>query len=184
MLTLYQRGGFVMPSGVSGLYAVYSPQRRGVLPLENLRVTRSLRKSMKRYEVSLDHDFAGVVRGCASRQAPTDWIDGRLAALYHDLHTLGHAHSVEVWDETGVLTGGLFVVNVGGLVSGESMFHIGRDASKTALAWLVHHLRDRGTVLLDTQWSTPHLADLGVIEIPRAQYLRRLAEVVSLPDVL
>ena len=185
MLGLYRRGGFAMPSGVPGVYAVYSPQQRAVLPLDRLRVTRSLKQSMKHYTVSLDQDFAGVLHGCASRKAPTDWIDGRLAALYLQLHSRGIAHSVEVWDADRNLTGGLFVVSVGGLVSGESMFHIGRDASKTALVWLVHRLREAtGPVLLDTQWLTPHLASLGVIEIPRAQYLRRLAGVTSRPDVL
>ncbi len=174
-----------MPSGLPGLYAVYSPLARGVLPLDNLRVTRSLRQSMKHYHVTIDVDFDSVLRGCSARKAPTDWIDEVLQAHYRELHARGHAHSVEVWDGAGDLAGGLFVVNVGGLVSGESMFHIGRDASKTALVWLVERLRTAGgPVLLDTQWSTPHLASLGVVEIGRHEYLRRLAEVVSLPDVL
>lgn len=174
-----------MPVGVSGIYCLYSPGRRAVLPLDNLRVTRSLRQSMKHYDVSFDQAFTDVLAHCAGRQVPTDWIDDFLIDRYTELHHLGHAHSVEVWDREGNLTGGLFAVNIGGLVSGESMFHIGRDASKTALVHLVERLRSApGPVLLDAQYQTPHLASLGVIEVSRADYLAALPVLTDRPNAL
>jgi leucyl/phenylalanyl-tRNA--protein transferase len=158
----------------------WSPVLRGVLPLDGLRVTRSLRQSARRYELRLDTAFDEVVRGCADPSRDGGWIDERFVAAYARLHELGVAHSVETWRD-GVLVGGLYGVSLGGLFAGESMFHRARDASKVALLGLVELLRDQhgATRLLDVQWSTPHLSSLGVVEVRRSAYLTRL-----LPDAL
>jgi leucyl/phenylalanyl-tRNA--protein transferase len=153
----------------------WSPSPRGVLPLDGLRVTRSLRQSARRYDVRVDTAFREVVLGCADPGRDGGWIDEQFVAAYSRLHELGLAHSVETWsgDE---LVGGLYGVSVGGLFAGESMFHRARDASKVALLGLVDLLHDEhaGDRLLDVQWRTDHLATLGVVEVPRSTYLREL----------
>ncbi|HET8604198.1 MAG TPA: leucyl/phenylalanyl-tRNA--protein transferase [Marmoricola sp.] len=160
----------------------WSPVDRGVLPLDGLRVTRSLRQSCRRFEVRVDSAFADVLAGCADPRRESGWIDDDIAAAYLRLHRLGWAHSVEAWYDGG-LAGGLYGIAVGGLFAGESMFTRVRDASKVALVGLVDLLADEhaGRRLLDTQWLTPHLATLGVVEIPREEYLRRLDEALGLP---
>jgi leucyl/phenylalanyl-tRNA--protein transferase len=125
-----------------------------------------------RFTVTINRDFAGVIRGCADRAEGT-WIVPSMIAAYEELHRLGHAHSVEVWRED-VLAGGLYGVAIGGFFAGESMFTRIRDASKVALVHLVERLRQRGFQLFDTQMATEHTTGLGAIEIPRKQYLRRL----------
>lgn len=183
MLAGYRKGQFAMPY-MDVLYQWFSPNPRGVLPLDRLRVPRSLRKSVARYTVVRDQDFDSVLAQCADRRRPGGWIDTRLHDAYRQLHQLGYAHSVETRDEHGDLVGGLFVVSIGSFVSGESMFHRARDASKVALVGLVQWLRTRDQpVLLDTQWATPHLRTLGVVEIPRPQYLRRLDQVIDAPGL-
>lgn len=179
LLAAYRTGLFPMP--VQGRLAWWSPFRRGVLPLDGLRVTRSLRRSCRRYSVRVDAAFDEVVEACADPARPHGWIDDDVKAAYRRLHRLGWAHSVEAWTPDGVLAGGLYGVAVGGLFAGESMFHRERDASKVALVGLVALLREGGASLLDVQWSTPHLASLGVVEIGRREYLERLAEAVSRP---
>lgn len=184
MLAGYLRGLFAMSYG-SVMYQWWSPDPRGVLPVERLRVTRSLAKSTRRFTVSVDRDFTGVLSHCMDVKRPGGWIDARLARGYRELHARGHAHSVEVWDDEGVLAGGLFAVTIGGFISGESMFHLQRDASKVALVALVDRLRQaQHPVLLDTQWCTPHLATLGAVEIRRREFQRRLRAVIDLPPVL
>jgi leucyl/phenylalanyl-tRNA--protein transferase len=184
-LTAYASGVFPMPAP-GGLMGWYSPLRRGVLPLEGLRVSRSLRKMLRRYEIRTDTAFDAVLAGCADRRRPNGWIDARIRRVYRQLHRRGIVHSVEAWTAAGELAGGLYGVSVGGLFAGESMFHrpdIGRDASKVALVALVERLRSAGTPdrLLDVQWVTPHLASLGVVEISRAEYLDRLAAALRRP---
>jgi leucyl/phenylalanyl-tRNA---protein transferase len=184
-LTAYASGVFPMPAP-GGLMGWYSPLRRGVLPLDGLRVSRSLRKMLRRYEIRTDTAFDAVLAGCADRRRPNGWIDNRIRRVYRQLHRRGIVHSVEAWTTAGELAGGLYGVSVGGLFAGESMFHrpdIGRDASKVALVALVERLRSAGTPgrLLDVQWVTPHLASLGVVEVSRAEYLHRLAEALRLP---
>lgn len=153
----------------------WSPDPRGILPLDGLRVSRSLRRSMRRYDVTFDTDFDDVVRACADPSRDGGWIDERIAAAYGELHRLGWTHSVEVRDPTdGSLVGGLYGVHIDGLFAGESMFHRETDASKVALVALVDHLRAIGVLLLDVQWVTPHLSTLGAIAIPRPEYLDRL----------
>jgi leucyl/phenylalanyl-tRNA--protein transferase len=184
-LTAYASGVFPMPAP-GGLMGWYSPLRRGVLPLDGLRVSRSLRKMLRRYEIRTDTAFDAVLAGCADRRRPNGWIDDRIRRVYRQLHRRGIVHSVEAWTTAGELAGGLYGVSVGGLFAGESMFHrpdIGRDASKVALVALVERLRSAGTPgrLLDVQWVTPHLASLGVVGISRAEYLDRLADALRLP---
>ena len=179
ILEAYRSGMFPMPHG--SVLAWWSPDPRAVLPLDGLRVTRSLRQSMRRYEVRIDTAFEEVIDGCADLRRAHGWITPAIWAAYMRLHTLGWAHSVEAWAEDGTLAGGLYGVAIGGFFAGESMFHRGRDASKVALVGLVEHMRSRGMTLLDVQWCTPHLESLGAVDIPRRRYLRLLADAVSLP---
>jgi leucyl/phenylalanyl-tRNA--protein transferase len=153
-----------------------------VLPLDDLRVSRSLRRSARDLEVRVDTAFAEVVAACADPRREQGWIDDGIAAAYQRLHELGWAHSVEAWRE-GRLVGGLYGVAVGGLFAGESMFHRERDASKVALVGLVDLLHDDDAAdrVLDVQWQTPHLASLGVVEVDRADYLGRLPAALTLP---
>lgn len=185
LVDAYRAGLFPMRlRGRRGQLGWWSPDPRGVLPLERLRVSRSLRAATRRYQVSLDTSFDAVVAGCADPARPSGWIGPDFARAYRALHERGVAHSVEVWDESGALVGGLYGVGLGGLFAGESMFHRARDASKVALVALVDQLRADGCAgrLLDVQWTTPHLASLGAVDIPREEYLRRLGEALELPD--
>ena len=180
ILAAYRAGQFPMP--LEGrVLAWWSPNPRGILPLEGLRVSRSLRKSCARYELSVNMAFEEVIASCADRRRPGAWITKDVQKAYVNLHRLGWAHSVEAWDETGRLAGGLYGIAINGLFAGESMFHRATDASKVALVHLVGLLRAGGTTLLDVQWATPHLASLGVVEVSRAEYHRRLAEAISRP---
>jgi leucyl/phenylalanyl-tRNA--protein transferase len=184
LLEAYRRGLFPMP-GERRREPLHwwSPTERGVLPLDGLRVSRSLGQSVKHFEIRVDSAFEDVLAACADRTRPDGWIDQRISAAYSRLHSLGWAHSVEAWQDD-YLVGGLYGVTIGGLFAGESMFHRVRDASKVALVALVDMLRDEyaDRRLIDTQWSTPHLATLGVVEIPRREYLGRLATALA-PDV-
>ncbi len=176
LIQAYRAGVFPMEiTGAPGLTGWWSPDPRGVLPLDALRVTASLRRSTRRFEVRLDTCFDEVIRACADPSRKDGWITEEFIAAYTRLHRLGWAHSIEVFDRDGALAGGLYGVRVSGLFAGESMFHRQRDASKVALMALVDAMRASGMCLLDVQWSTAHLASLGVVEIPRAEYLRRVA---------
>lgn len=177
ILAAYRAGLFPMP--IERRLAWWSPDPRGVLPLDGLRVTRSLRRNCRRYEVRVDTAFSAVLDGCRAPTRPHGWISPDIAAAYLRLHELGWVHSVEAWDtEDGTLAGGLYGVVIGGLFAGESMFHVRRDASKVALVGLVDAMTADGDVdlrLLDVQWRTDHLGSLGVVEIAREEYLRRLS---------
>ena len=183
LLAAYRRGLFPMPSGAPGdpMYW-FCPVRRGVLGVDDLVVSRSLRRSLRDFEVRVDTAFDAVVAACADPARESGWIDADIRAAYRRLHELGWAHSVEAWRD-GRLVGGLYGVAIGGLFAGESMFHTARDASKAALVALVRGLDDEHgrERLVDVQWSTPHLASLGVVELPRAAYLRRLPALLRLP---
>jgi leucyl/phenylalanyl-tRNA--protein transferase len=178
VLAAYRAGIFPMPVRKRTL-GWWSPDPRGILPLEGLRVSRSLRRSAQRYEVRVNTAFDEVIAACADPRRPHGWIDQRVQQAYRALHELGWVHSVEAWTPEGELAGGLYGVSIGGLFAGESMFHRERDASKVALVHLVSILRHGGATLLDVQWRTEHLASLGVIEIGRQQYLDRLAEALA-----
>ena len=183
VLAAYRRGLFPMPAELeSNEICWWSPVHRGVLPLDGLQVSRSLRASVRRYDVTVDTAFSRVVEACASPAREARWINAAVVRGYGRLHELGWAHSVETWRD-GELVGGLYGVAIGGLFAGESMFSHATDASKVALVHLVDLLRDDHVDrrVLDTQWQTPHLATLGVVEIPRAEYLRRLEVALGLP---
>jgi leucyl/phenylalanyl-tRNA--protein transferase len=183
LLEAYRHGLFPMPVGEAGdPMCWFSPVHRGIVPLDGLRVSRSLRRSCRDFDVRVDTAFAEVVDGCADPRRPAGWIDREVRAAYQHLHELGWAHSVETWRD-GRLAGGLYGVAIGGLFAGESMFHRERDASKVALVALVELLAsagDRDARLLDVQWVTPHLASLGAVEISRSAYLHRLQRALPL----
>lgn len=186
IIAAYRAGLFPMPLAVGPLRRTraigwWSPDPRGVLPLDGLRVTRSLRKSCARFQIRVDTAFDEVIGACADPRRPGAWIDGRVRRAYRELHRLGWAHSVEAWDAEG-LAGGLYGLAIDGLFAGESMFHQQTDASKVALVGLVDLLVDAGSCLLDVQWATDHLTSLGVVEIPRRDYLERLKDAVSRPQ--
>ncbi|MHB1219024.1 MAG: leucyl/phenylalanyl-tRNA--protein transferase [Alphaproteobacteria bacterium] len=158
------------------------PKERGVLPLDGVHVSKSLRKTLRKgvFDVRIDTDFAQVLEQCR-RQAdnrPESWINDQIAELYNALHAMGCAHSVECW-RGGALVGGLYGVSLGGAFFGESMFTRVRDASKVALVHLCARLKQGGYVLLDCQFITEHLKRFGAMEIPRAEYRERLAKALK-----
>src|SRR5437667_3437780 len=153
----------------------WSPDPRAIFELDGLHVSRRLRRTLRsgRFTLTVDRDFAGVIRGCAEGREEGTWITPEMIRAYDALHSLGSAHSIEAWQE-GELAGGIYGVAIGGFFAGESMFTRRRDGSKVALAFLVERLRQRGFQLFDIQFRTEHTARLGAIEIPRAEYLARL----------
>ena len=191
LLAAYRRGLFPMRLSRGGPLGWWAPVSRGVIPLDGLVVSRSLRRSVRRFEVTVDVRFADVMAACADRRRPDGWIDDSFVAAYSRLHDLGWAHSIEVWsraDDSATeaeprLVGGVYGVAIGGLFAGESMFHRETDASKVALVALVDRLRAGGGVLFDVQWRTPHLASLGAIEITRDDYAARLADALAQPQL-
>jgi leucyl/phenylalanyl-tRNA--protein transferase len=179
LISAYRQGIFPMPLSDYDEMSWWSPAMRGILPLDGLRVTRSMRQSARRFTVTVDAAYDAVIAGCADPSRPGGWIDARIEKAYRCLFDQGHVHSIEVWHE-GELAGGLYGVSIGGLFAGESMFHRVRDASKVALMALVDIMRDDGSDrLIDVQWSTDHLASLGVVEVSRAEYLIRLGRAVG-----
>lgn len=199
LLAAYQAGVFPMggergPLGEPGPIMWYDPDPRAIIPLNGLRVPRTLRQRVRsgRFRITSDTAFERVLAACAASRPGREetWIDARIASAYAALHRAGHAHTVEAWldtDDGPFLVGGLYGVSVGGLFAGESMFsvpeHGGTDASKVCLVHLVAHLRRRGFALLDTQFITTHLARLGAIEIPRTEYRVRLKRALTIDAV-
>jgi len=183
MLEAYRRGIFPMPIRIDRrrLIAWLAPDPRGVLELDSLHISRRLARRLRRGEFcfSLNQAFVEVVEGCAAPRGHDDdcWLTLSMQNAYLTLHELGHAHSLEVWQD-GWLVGGLFGVAIGGLFAAESMFHRVTDASKAAVAVLVEHLRQRGYTLLDVQWTNPHTRRLGASDIPRSEYTARLAAAI------
>lgn len=186
-LMAYRCGVFPMPleNGLfDGEMGWWSPMERARLPLDELRVTRSLRKSAKGYTTTVDSVFLDVMDACADPHRPGGWIDQRIKTAFTVLHHLGHVHSIETWDTSGRLVGGLYGVHQNGMFAGESMFHDpehGRDASKVALLRLSVELRRVGADLLDVQWLTPHLESMGAHTVPRESYLQLLGEQLERP---
>ena len=181
LLAAYRSALFPMPLEGGDVLGWWSPDPRGVLELDNLHVSRSLRRSMRHFEFRVDSAFDEVVAGCAEPIRPYGWIDDRIQRAYRRLHELGWAHSVETWCD-GELVGGLYGLGIGGLFAAESKFHRRTDASKAAVVALATGLVDDHPRLIDVQWRTDHLASLGVTEIPRSRYLERLHTVLSSPD--
>lgn len=189
LLDAYRHGLFPMGIGEHGAPPIgwWRPELRGVLLPGALRVSRSLRRSCRRYGVTVDRAFDAVVAACADPARDGRWITDDIRRAYGTLHRLGWAHSVEVWDEGGGgrLVGGLYGVSIGGLFAGESMFRRATDASKVALVALdaLVLAPSRPAAIIDTQWATPHLASLGVTEIPREEYAGRLRQALALPQI-
>jgi len=175
----YRGGIFPMPD-FFGLIQWYRPDPRAVLPLDKFHASRSLTRKLKSelFTVTFDKNFTGVMCGCANRK-PT-WINRDFIDAYGQLHAMGKAHSVEVWQD-GNLVGGTYGVHLGGAFFAESKFHTVTDASKIALANLVTHLRERDFKLLEVQYLTPHLAQFGVIEVPHLEYMTLLGEALRSP---
>jgi leucyl/phenylalanyl-tRNA--protein transferase len=181
LLAAYRTGLFPMRLHAHGPLAWWSPDPRGVIPLDGMHVSRSLRRSCRDFDVRVDTAFEAVMRGCADPRRPHGWIDEEFIAAYGTLHRLGWAHSVEVW-RGDILAGGLYGVAIGGLFAAESKFHRERDASKVAVVGLVDLMRDGGATLLDVQWTTPHLESLGAVDVPRDAYLDLLAAALRHPQ--
>jgi leucyl/phenylalanyl-tRNA---protein transferase len=183
LLAAYRTGLFPMPVPDTAAMLWWSPAQRGVLPVRGLRVSRSLRQSCARYDISVDTAFDDVIRACADPERDGGWITGDIVDAYTRLHRDGWVHSVEAWDGRGRLAGGLYGVAIGGFFAGESMFHRQRDASKVALVALVEMLSDADADerLIDVQWKTPHLERLGVVEVDRRDYLTMLRGALKLP---
>lgn len=184
LLAGYRSGLFAMPE--DDLLGWWSPDPRGVLAPRAVHVSRSLRRVLPRFEVSVDSAFEEVVAACADPRRPHGWISPEYQGAYRTLHDLGWAHSIEVWDASGELAGGLFGVEVGGLFAGESKFHVRTDASKVAVVALADLLAADGDPrrIIDVQWCTDHLATLGAVKVPRAAYLRALPATMSARPVL
>lgn len=180
MLEAYRRGIFPMPIKVERRrhIAWLAPDPRGILEFDDLHVSRRLLRRLKRgeFQFTFDRAFREVVEGCAAPRELDDdcWLTLAMQNAYVNLHELGHAHSIEVWQD-GRLVGGVFGVAIGGLFAGESMFHRVTDASKAALTILVEHLRQRSYSLFDVQWTNSHTRSLGASELPRGAYMQRLA---------
>ncbi len=180
LIDAYRRG--VFPMGLPerpGVLSWWSPDPRGILPLDGLRVTRSMRRSARRFEIRINTCFADVIRACGDPSRGDGWITSAFIDAYVRLHELGWAHSIEVFERNGQLAGGLYGVRIGGFFAGESMFHFARDASKVALMATVDLMRASGMTLFDVQWTSEHLASLGVVNIRRSEYLAFLADAVA-----
>ena len=184
LLRAYAAGIFPMAESAddSALYWV-EPEERGIIPLDGLKISHSLRKSVRRrlFEIRIDHDFPAVIRACAER-APgrkSTWINNRIVALYSQLHRMGCCHSVECWQD-GKLVGGLYGVRIGAVFFGESMFSRVTDASKVALVHLTARLNHGGFRLLDAQFVNPHLERLGAMQVPKARYHEMMEPLLSL----
>lgn len=180
LLDAYRRGIFPMAVDAHGTLGWFAPDPRAIIPLDDrFHVPHGLRRRLKKnpFTITCNRDFPAVMRGCAERKEGT-WISPQIFKSYCRLHKLGQAHSLEVWRENQ-LVGGLYGIHIGGAFFGESMFHRATDASKVALVALVERLRERGFVLLDTQWQTPHLRQFGTCEIPRTEYLEILKRAIA-----
>ena len=179
ILTAYTRGLFPMPLEANGPVAWWSPDPRAVLPIGEVHVSRSLRRSMRQFNFTVDTAFGEVIRACADPDRPHGWIDNQIITAYEELHRLGWAHSLETRDDAGELVGGVYGIAIGGLFAGESMFHRVTDASKAALVALDELLETNNFLLFDVQWMTAHLSTLGAIDLSRSDYLRRLEGAVA-----
>lgn len=184
LVSAYSSGWFPMAVD-EGDIRWYSPDPRGIIPLDRFHVPSRLARVVRsgRFSIEVDTAFEAVIRACADSARKSDddggtWIDGEIIESYCALHAAGLAHSVEVW-QGSELAGGLYGVGLGGAFFGESMFHRVTDASKVAVVALVDRMRARGFTLLDVQWVTEHLRQFGAIEIPRRQYLRRLDDALK-----
>lgn len=184
LITAYRSGAFPMGLGRGGRNPMgwWSPDPRGVIRPAEIHVSRSLRRSMRHFDVTIDVAFEQVMLGCADPARTGRWITPAILRAYRELHRMGWAHSIEVWQESR-LVGGLYGVAIGGLFAGESMFHRATDASKAALVTLAEMLVAEGDSrrIIDVQWVTPHLSSLGAVEVTRETYLTALTAALDAP---
>jgi leucyl/phenylalanyl-tRNA--protein transferase len=180
LVRAYREGIFPMALE-HGEIGWFSPDPRGILPLDGFHVPARLARVIRqgRFQIDTDRDFGRVMRECAGQRDEGTWISDEIRDAYGALHRLGIAHSVEAWQD-GDLVGGLYGVHLGGAFFGESMFHRVTDASKVALVALVDRLTRHGFRLLDVQWTTPHLEQFGAVGISRREYLRRLRQALQM----
>jgi len=176
LLTAYRRGVFPWYDATTPILW-WSPDPRAIFEIGGLHISRRLARTIRsgKFQITIDRDFPGVIRGCADRPGDGNWITPEMLSAYETLHRLGYAHSVEAW-RAGILAGGIYGVAINGFFAGESMFSRVSDASKVALAFLMEHLRSRGFQLFDIQFLNPHTASMGAVEIPREEYLERLGK--------
>ncbi len=182
ILAAYRAGIFPWPQSEDAV-GWFSPDPRTILPLDSLHWSRSLRRTLRKhpFRITIDEAFRRTMEACGKERKDGTWITRGMLEGYEELHRLGWAHSLEVW-EGDELVGGIYGIAIGAAFAGESMFHRRTDASKIAFATLAERLRDGGYELFDAQVMNPHLASLGCVEIPRAEYLRRLARaIVKIP---
>lgn len=183
LLTAYRLGMFPMPYEISGQECAigwWSPAERAIFKPSAIVVSTSLRRSFKQFEITMDQDFAAVVRACGDPTRPSGWINEDVIDAYCGLHQQGIAHSVEVWNHAGQLVGGLYGLDLGGVFAAESMFHTQSNASKVALAFLGQRLCDGSGRIIDTQWLTSHLASMGASTVSRLEYCAALPELLAL----
>jgi leucyl/phenylalanyl-tRNA--protein transferase len=179
LLAAYRIGLFPMPFDRRRI-AWFSPDPRGIIPIDGLHVSRSLGRSMRRFDVRMNTRFTAVMEACGDPTRPGAWINPEFVSAYARLHELGWAHSIEIYPQgSDELIGGLYGIRIGAFFAGESMFHRATDASKAALVHTVDWLARTGASLFDVQWTTPHLESLGAVDITRSEYLERLAVAVA-----
>lgn len=180
LLAAYRSGFFPMPIGEADRMGWWSPDPRGIIEPADLHVSRSLARSMRRFDVTVDRCFTEVMVRCGDPSRPHGWINEAILEAYAELHRLGWAHSIEIWADDE-LAGGLYGVSIGAFFAGESMFHRVTDASKAAVVATVRHLETVPGALFDVQWTTPHLRTMGASDLARTDYLRRLRHAVAVP---
>jgi leucyl/phenylalanyl-tRNA--protein transferase len=183
LLTAYRSGLFPMPYEIDGQESAigwWSPQPRAIFNPGEIHVSRSLKAAQRKFRVTVDHDFEAVMRACGNPNRVSGWINEDVISAFVELHKLGFAHSIEVWDRDNQLAGGLYGLELGGIFAGESMFHVTKNASKVALAHLGELLNDGHGRLIDTQWMTSHLESMGAKPIDRAEYCANLSSLLEI----
>ena len=186
LLSAYRAGLFPMPYEIDGEESAigwWSPQSRAIFYPSEIRVSKSLKSAMKKFNVTVNQDFDAVIRACGDPARPSGWINDDVISAFTVLHQNGVAHSIEVWDPDGALAGGLYGVELGGVFAGESMFHSATDASKVALVHLGQIMNDGLGRIIDTQWMTSHLESMGAKPIERAEYCRILPSLLEIPPI-
>lgn len=187
LLAAYSAGLFPMPYEIDGCESAigwWSPKSRAIFYPNQIRISRSLKSAIKKFRVTVDKDFEAVIRACGNPQRESGWINEQVISAFVSLHNSGLAHSIEVWDESDQLAGGLYGLELGGVFAGESMFHVAKNASKVALAHLGQLLNDGTGRIIDTQWMTSHLESMGAKPIERGEYCRNLPKLLDIPPAI
>ena len=187
LVAAYSAGLFPMPYEIDGSESAigwWSPKSRAIFYPNEIRVSTSLKSAMRKFTVTVDKDFESVIRACGNPQRESGWINEQVISAFLSLHKLGLAHSIEVWDESDQLAGGLYGLELGGVFAGESMFHVAKNASKVALAHLGQLLDDGSGRIIDTQWMTSHLESMGAKPIERTEYCQILPKLLEIPPAI